>query len=240
MTQDSSSDAKAAPQITAAQVLGYLQQHPDFLARHPEALDNQTAPRRELGQNIADFQSAMINRLREDAAGQSRQHRELVDTSRANLSIQAQVHECVLAMLEAKSFEQVIQAVATDFAVLLGLDVVVLCIETEGDRWVGGETLQGLRIVDRGVVDAVMGADESMILGTGPRVADPAVFGGAAGLVSSAALVRLEISPSTPPAILAFGSRDIDKFHPGQATELLCFLAAALEGVVRGWLTLSD
>lgn len=239
MSQDQQPDRKAAPQITAAQVVDYLKRHPDFLARHPEALEHQQAPRRVLGAGVVDFQSALIDQLREDAAGQTLRHRELIDTSRANLSIQAQVHECVLVLLEATSFEQVIQTVATDFAVLLDLDVAILCIETEGDRWAGGETLQGLRIVDRGVVDAVLGPDESMVLKSAVA-ADPAVFGAAAGLVRSAALVRLEISPATPPAMLAFGSRDPEKFHPGQATELIGFLATALESVVRGWLTLTD
>lgn len=238
MTQDSP-DRKAVPQITAAQVIDYLKRHPDFLSRHPEALDYQLPPRREFGEGIADFQSAMIDRLRDDVAGQTMRHRELVDTSRANLSIQSQVHECVLVLLEANSFEQVIQTVATDFAVLLDLDVVTLCIETEGDRWAGGDNLQGLRIVDRGVVDSILGKEESLVLQSA-IAADPAVFGGAAGLVRSAALVRLEISPSTPPALLAFGSRDPEKFHPGQATELIGFLASALELVIRGWLTLSD
>ena len=40
--------------------------------------------------------------------------------------------------------------------------------------------------------------------------------------------------------MLAFGSRDPEKFHPGQAVELMAFLATALESVVRGWLTLPD
>ncbi len=69
---------------------------------------------------------------------------------------------------------------------------------------------------------------------------NPSAFGEAADLVRSAALVRLEISASTPPALLAFGSRDSEKFHPGQATELIGFLAAALESIIRGWLTLPD
>ena len=118
MTRDST-DFTGTPEVTAAQVIDFLQQHPDFLNRHPEVFDNQSAPERELGAGVADFQSAMIRRLRADVAGNSDRQRELIDTSRANLTIQARVHECVLALLEARSFEKVIETVATDLTVLL-------------------------------------------------------------------------------------------------------------------------
>jgi hypothetical protein len=39
---------------------------------------------------------------------------------------------------------------------------------------------------------------------------------------------------------LALGSRDREKFHPGQGAELLNFLAALLERLIRGWLKLSS
>ena len=90
-----------------------------------------------------------------------------------------------------------------------------------------------------GTVGALLGATEDAILRS-HITGDPRAFGEAAGLVRSEALVRLEISTATPPAMLAFGSRDPEKFHPGQAVELMAFLATALESVVRGWLTLPD
>jgi uncharacterized protein YigA (DUF484 family) len=66
------------------------------------------------------------------------------------------------------------------------------------------------------------------------------IFGAAAGLVASQALIRLEISPATPPALLALGARQPDQFHQGQGTELLTFLAGVLENCIRAWLDLPD
>ena len=236
MTRDSI-DSTEAPRVTAAQVIDFLQQHPDFLNRHPEVFDNQSAPERELGAGVADFQSAMIRRLRADVAGNSDRQRELIDTSRANLTIQARVHECVLALLEARSLEKVIETVATDLTVLLGLDVVVLGIESDDETWSAGEAGQGLRIVPPGTIDAVFGEAGDLILGSCVE-GQAEAFGEAADLVRSAALIRLEISTTTAPAFVAFGSRDPEKFHPGQATELIGFLAMVLESVIRGWLSL--
>lgn len=238
MTQDSTDPSDAVP-VSAAQVLDYLARHPDFLTRHPDALDGQTPPDRDLGDGVVDFQTAMIDRLRADVAGHTVRQRELLDTSRANLTIQTRVHECVLALLEARSFEKVIEAVATDFTVLLDLDVVALCVESADGEWSGGAAGQGLRVIPPGTVEGLFGSGEELILRCGIE-GNAEAFGEAASLVRSEALIRMEISVSTPPALLAFGSRDPEKFHPGQATELIGFLAAALESVIRGWLTLPD
>tara|TARA_B100000676_G_scaffold302109_1_gene350487 strand:+ start:3213 stop:3929 length:717 start_codon:yes stop_codon:yes gene_type:complete len=238
MTRDSI-DSTEAPEVTAAQVLAFLRQHTDFLNSHPEVFENQSVPERELGAGIADFQSAMIQRLRADVAGHSDCQRELIDTSRANLTIQARVHECVLSLLEARSFEKVIETVATDLTVLLDLDVVALGIESDDETWPAGEAGQGLRVVTHGTVDAIFGETGDLILGSGVKHKAEA-FGEAADLVRSAALVRLEISPTTAPAFIAFGSREPEKFCPGQATELIEFLARVLESVIRGWMSLPE
>ena len=67
---------------------------------------------------------------------------------------------------------------------------------------------------------------------------DATIFGAGAGLVSSDALLRLNIAPNAPRALLAFGSRQPDQFHAGQGTELLNFLARVLESCFRSWLEL--
>ena len=40
--------------------------------------------------------------------------------------------------------------------------------------------------------------------------------------------------------VLAFGSRERTRFHSGQATELLQFLARVLEKLIRVWLDLPE
>ena len=69
---------------------------------------------------------------------------------------------------------------------------------------------------------------------------DPEVFGGAAPLVSSDALVLLNISAEIPPAMIAFGSRDEDRFTQEQATELLTFLTKVMSELTRIWLGLPE
>jgi uncharacterized protein YigA (DUF484 family) len=139
-------------------------------------------------------------------------------------------------MLAATSFEQLIQAVTTDFAVLLDLDVVTLCVEADGPELVTPH-LRGLHIVPAGTVQRLLGDGRPVLLRSHVD-GEPEIYGGGAPLVASDALARLSISPSTPPGLIAFGSRRAGKFEAGQAVELLAFLARSLERAIRLWLKL--
>ena len=116
--------------------------------------------------------------------------------------------------------------------------MVALGIESDDETWPAGEAGQGLRVVPHGTVDAIFGETGDLILGSGVKHKAEA-FGEAADLVRSAALVRLEISPTTAPAFIAFGSREPEKFCP-LGNELIGFLARVLESVIRGWMSLPE
>ena len=225
--------------LSADRITEFLRDNPDFFAKHPEALKGVHAPSRGLGDGVADLQQTMIDRLRGEIDQLNTQTRDLVTMSRANLQTQGRIHECVLALLAAKSFEQLIQTVTTDFAVILDLDIVTLCVEAADPNSLSLRT-RGLVIVPPGTINSVLGATDRRLVLRGDVSGHPELFGGGATLVRSDALVRLSISHSTPPALLAFGSRDPERFDAGQATELLDFLAGVLEHVVRIWLHLPD
>ena len=179
---------------------------------------------------------AMLERLKEENKRMKSRQRELIATGRNNLTTQARVHECILALLDAKSFEQLIQTVTTDFAVLLDMDVVTLCVEAGGSDAVPIRT-RGLQIIQPGMVDELIGINRHVILRSDVE-GDPEIFGGGATLVRSDALARVDVSQTTPPCMLAFGSRHTTTFHPGQATDLLGFLARVSQNAIRLWLDL--
>lgn len=222
--------------LSAEEVAEWLRDNPEFLAQHPDLLDGLPAPARDLGGGVLDLQTALIDKLRQDLELARQRQREIVATSRANLSSQTRIHECILAMLVASSFEQLIQTVTTDFAVLLDLDVVTLCVEADGSE-PARPHLRGLQIVPAGTVWRLLGDGRPVLLRSHVE-GEPEIYGGGAPLVASDALARLSISPSTPPGLIAFGSRKPGKFEAGQAVELLAFLTRSLERVIRLWLKL--
>ncbi|MGF1594213.1 MAG: DUF484 family protein [Kiloniellaceae bacterium] len=228
-------DALAAA-ISADQVAAYLQRHPDFLTEHPELLDVLTPPGRARGDGVVDLQQFMVERLRREVAEMTELRDDLVATGRSNLAIQSRVQEAILALLRASSFEEFVETITTDLAVILDLDVVTIGVEqaAEGAAW---KPVAGVYCLKAGSIDTLLGSSGNLLLRE-DIAGDPAIFDGAAGLVRSDALIRLTIAKTTPPALLALGSRQPGAFHAGQGTELLSFLSQVLEVTFRAWLHL--
>ncbi len=228
--------ALPARTVAAAEVAAYLRQHPDFLIEHAELLDILTPPTMQRGERVVDMQHFMLERQRAETARLKAQQRTLIATTRANLASQGRVHAAVLSLLAAQGFEQLIQIVTTDLAVLLDADVVTIGVEQIGTARPRLHH-HGVQILEAGTVEAVLGADHDAAF-FADITGDPKLFGDGAGLVRSAALLRLPVSVSTPPGLLCIGTRRAGKFHPGLGTELLGFLARALGITIAAWLDL--
>ena len=99
------------------------------------------------------MQHFMLERQRAEIARLKTQQRTLVATTRANLASQSRIHAAVLAILAAQGFEQLIQIVTTDLAVLLDADVVTIGVEQAGPTRPRLHH-NGVQILDAGTVDA--------------------------------------------------------------------------------------
>jgi uncharacterized protein len=222
--------------VGSAEVLAYLRQHPDFLVENEELLEVLTPPTVNRGERVVDMQHFMLERQRAEITRLKTQQRAIIATTRANLTSQSRVHAAVLSLLAAQSFEQLIQIVTTDLGVLLDADVVTIGVEQIGPQR-PRLNHQGVQILDAGTVDGVLGPEREVVLYP-DLVGDPKLFGSGAGLVRSAAILRLAVSAAAPPGLLCIGTRRAGKFHPGQGTELLGFLARALAITIAAWLDL--
>jgi hypothetical protein len=227
-------EPNSATATRAADVIAYLREHPDFLDRHPDALHLLRAPNRNAGDGVVDFQHFMLERLRSDLQRSREEHNRLIALSRGNLATQCRVHKAALTMLKAASFEHLLQILTTDLAVLIDVDVVTLGIESTVARTTR-LPLPGIHLLRSGMVDQLLGADREVMLSTDIK-GDPALFGAAAGLVRSQALVRLGFGRTGPQGLMCIGTRKAGAFHPALGTELLGFLARAVEITIGQWL----
>jgi uncharacterized protein len=232
--RDGAGPSESPGEIAGRDIVAYLRRHPDFLDSHPEALRFLRAPAREIGETVADFQHFQIERLRRDLARVNLEHRTLIAASRGNLASQGRVHKAVIAILAAPSFEQLLQTVTTDLGVLLDVDVVTIGVESTAVR-AGRLSLQGVHLLKEGAVDALLGAERTSLLRT-DAPSDPTLFGSAAPLVRSQALLRLGFGRGAPVGLLCIGTRQPGRFHPGLGTEMLNFLARALGITIAQWL----
>jgi uncharacterized protein len=232
--RNGSPSAARPTEVGAREVMLYLRDHPNFLDRHPDALHLLRAPSRQSGDGVLDFQHFMLERLRHDAVLLNEQQASLIATSRGNLQSQARVHKAVLAMLRAGSFEQLLQIVTTDLAVLLDVDVVTLAVESTSAPTMR-LPMPGIHLLRSGMVDALLGTERDALLSAGIH-GDPALFGAACGLVRSQALLRLSFGRTSPIGLMCLGTRNPEALRPGLGTELLTFLARILEIAIAQWL----
>ena len=212
----------------------YLRAHRDFLTRHPDLLEVLAPPVSYNGKGVLDMQAFMVERLQREVREGREREDALLAAGRSNLVSQGRVHAAILSLLEARGFAELIETVTTDLAALLDVDVAALCIEA-GPGESPRASATAIRVVEEGAVDGLIGKGRECLVGSDP--ADTAAFfGEASSLVKTQALVRVRIRGEGPAGLLALGSRDPDRFHPGQGTELLAFLGTTLGLTIRGWL----
>ncbi len=231
---DVMSDSKQT--ITAADVVAFLKSNPKFLQQNPGAMDFLIPPKDGgAGKNVKDFMSFMVERLKQDKEKVVTTARTLVENARSNMNNQQRIQNVVLRLLEARTFEEFIEVVTMDMSAMLDTDISVLVVESDGNSIPHVHT-SGIRLVPPGTIDKWMDGKNSLLQSNISGI--EVIYGGAYTLVQSQALLRVDISMNTPPAVLAFGSRDPMLFEEGQATEQISFLARVVERQFRTWLEL--
>ena len=224
--QPASSTPITDPTLSNSAVADYLRDHPDFLIRNPDVLDALAPPARWSGDGVVDMQQYLINRNRSEMNELRDCAQDVIETSRSNMSTQTRAHAAVLALLATRQWGDIVHVVSHDWPLLLDVDVVSVAFEpaTRPDtRLVQGDL--GQLAADS--IDRLLGDDQDVRLFRELND-DGSLFGSGAGLVRSAALVRMRPSDNLPAGLLALGARGAS-FHPGQGTELLTFLCRVLE-----------
>jgi uncharacterized protein YigA (DUF484 family) len=218
----------------ADQVETYLRANPNFLNERPELIAVLTPPSRFQAGSVVDLQNMMVTRLREESRDLRDAANLLISTTRSNMIIQTRTHAGVMAMLGADSLERLIHVIRYDLPLLLDVDTVALCFETEAAN---PPDIPDVHWLPAGSVDKVLeGGSQPGIKLMEDVHDDGQVFGEAAGLVRSAAISRVQPGSGVANAILALGARERGAFHAGQASDLLIFLAKVSEMCLHRWL----
>lgn len=221
------------PDITAADVVAFLKKNPKFLQQNPQAVDYLSPPKGD--RKVKDFMGFMIERLKQDKEKVVTTARTLVENARSNMNNQQRIQNVVLRLLEARTFAEFIEVITMDMAAMLDTDICVLVVESDGTN-IPHIHASGIRMVPAGTIDKWMSGKSALLQDNISGI--EVIYGGAYTLVQSQALLRVDISMETPPAILAFGSRDPVAFEEGQATEQISFLARVVERQFRAWLNI--
>jgi len=240
-TQAKVIDDQGALELQPETVKAYLRANPQIVINDPDLLCALLPDAIAEEGAVRDVQRVAIEHLRSQTNELIRQRDRAFDTLRLNGSVLRITERAVLAILEARNFEDMINVITKRLPSIIEVDCIVMCMEEFGGI---GEDLSlvedlGVRIVPECAVDAALGEGGNSALKsdtTGIRT----LFGDNADDVQSYALIRLAAGPTAPAGLLAIGSHSPKAFHPSQGADMVEFLARIIERQICSWLGLPN
>jgi uncharacterized protein YigA (DUF484 family) len=223
MTTRDARGALAAMETEEESIAAYLQHHPDFFERHLALLARLRLPHVRGGSTVS-LVERQIAVLREKNAAAERKLADLARVARAGEALAEKIHRLtrrlVRAQARGESIGQVEASLREDFDVLCS---VLLLIGDYPDLS-AHHFVRTLR-----ANDSNLKSFETLFANGKPRCGQPRdsqrefLFGAQAKDIGSVALLPLGNKGSL--GLLALGSPDRDRFHPGMSTEFLARMA---------------
>ena len=180
--------------------------------------------------NVVEFGPAALAKLEHARDFERSVREELEALAEANYAAQTASNAATVDLLEARNNSDLAARVNTAARERFGLSCGVVAVEHAAAP-------AGWRSLPTGFVNQLLGPANARI---GAPVATEVLFGGCAGEVASAALVRMTVfGPSSRDGgrqgLLAFGASDPAGFTPDMGAELVTFLARVVERTADRW-----
>ncbi|WP_417481081.1 DUF484 family protein [Maricaulis sp.] len=216
-----------ADPLDTDRVRDFLLSNPDFVREDAELFA--LLAQRDAGDGVIDLGAAARGKLLAELRQLKSLNSSIVETARANLATQSQIHMAVLALLETDSLAALDRKMSSRLTGALGVDVCRVLIEGHAPL-PAGESILGAA---EGFVGEVLGNKVERLGPVNPAIAH-ALYGQQGARVKSEAIVRLDFNGHD--GLMALAARDPAMFEAGQGTELLNFLARSVERMVTRWL----
>lgn len=219
--------AQELPVIAASEesVSQYLLEHPDFFEHHPQLLARLRLHHPRQGTTISLIER-QVDVMRQRYEAQERRLAEFVSVARANDQLSEKIHRFTRRLLHAGSRAESVEVIETslreDFA---AFHAVLLLPGASPEVANGAQSFVRSVPVD----DPALKGFESLFASGKPRCGQirdtqrEFLFGTEGASIGSVALVPL--TGVTPAGLLALGSVDRDRFHPGMSTDFLARMA---------------
>ena len=213
--------------IDAAQLRAILMEHPDIVREDAELFSHIVGGSSEGG--VVDLAAAAREKLITELRQVKAINASIVETARANLAIQSQIHTAILALLEVDSLAALDSKMSSRLTGALGVDTCRVLIEGHAPLPDGTSILA----CAEGFVGEILGEKVERLGLVDPDTAHE-VYGQQGARMRSQAIVRLDFQGRD--GLFALAARDPQLFQFGQGTELLNFLARAIERLVIQWM----
>lgn len=200
------------------------------------------ASERAMGSNIIDMRGIAMDRMEARLDRLEDVYRSVVATAYENLTGTKQIHRAVLRLLEPTDFESFLEALKSDLAEKLNVEVIALVLEAaqDGSGSAAAKMDDVLKLVGPGFTESYAaserGSDKQVTLRQ-LQGGSPTIYGDKAEWIRSEACLRLDLGEGRLPGLLVLGSEDPHQFTPQHGVDLLTFFAGVFERSMRRWLS---
>jgi uncharacterized protein YigA (DUF484 family) len=217
------------PGPTAQDVASYLRRHPDFLSTHPDLALTLTVPREHGASRATSLASYQLEVLRDKSRELSRRIKDLIEIASENELLMRRVHALNLALMRAhtpdESVRRLVAALREDF----GTEQVRLLLHAPDPQLPAAEWLLTIAADDAGIAPLadILKREQPLCGRLTPAQLD-LLFADEVDTVASCALL-----PLRGEGLLAIGSPDANRFHPGQGTFFLELIGETVAAALR-------
>jgi uncharacterized protein YigA (DUF484 family) len=221
------SDLTVKDGLDAMEVASYLRRHPEFLKEFPDLALALTMPR-DHG-SAASLASYQLEVLRDKNRELSRRLQDLVDIAHENEQLMVRVHTLTLGLMRATDLGGTLAHIVASLTEDFHTDLVrIVLFREDGEDLPVSEWL----VVEPGgraalPVFAEFFKRNEPLCGRLQQDKLDALFGARAGEAHSTVLL-----PIGGVGMLAIGSHDTNRFHPGMGTVFLKLIAEAIATAV--------
>lgn len=225
MKQPAPEPPRPDTQLPEQAVVDYLTAHPDFFTRHPQLLRDLSLPH-DSG-NAVSLIERQVELLRKQIKGYQASMDELVEVARGNDALQARMHRLTLELIDAASFDEVLNALEDELHDDFQADAVEVRLFSSTDlREHLDQELPDYSATFRGFF-----SNQQPICGPLPPQQIDYIFGAEGDRIASTALIPLQSEGVL--GLLAIGSRDPQRFAPHQGTEFLARLGEIISHTLK-------
>ena len=222
--------------LTQEAVAEYLRAFPDFLTLYPELLATLQVPQTASGEteNVTNFYAFQTQKLKKELARTQEKNKLLLQTSVQNMTSQQHIHELVLDALNTESAGDLLALLRQRLGEELDIDQVHLfLLPTTG---LPAGVMRHSQQVEAETFEAIFSAAKGhVVLRTLYEAGDKELYAELAPAAASDALLELTAADGSRLGALALVSHQRDRFHAGQAGDLLEFLGQVLSTILRAW-----
>ena len=206
-------------------VQNFLKKNKNFFIKHPELLKELQFPLKDEGSDkVIDLQVYRYKKINQENIDLQNQMTQILLAGKSHMQSQKRILKSSLKILNSKSLAKVFNVILSDFKLLLGCEYIN-CFSTNNN--IGINEVQK---IDTRVAKSYFRDKAMTNLNQNPKGV-LLFFPNKSPQIKSYILLKINFQEDM--FVVAMGSKDINKFNPGQQVDLIEYLIKIIENKIH-------